>query len=242
MRSILLTKAILGTPYLSACRQTVSLCGSTPATESKSAMAPSSTRRLRSTSTVKSTCPGVSIMLMRCCSGIWLWRPSLEPPLPFLPEPSIPPQKTVVAALVMVIPRSRSWDIQSITALPSWTSPSLWVRPLYSSIRSVVVVLPASMCAMIPMFRTRRSGAFLATCTAIISSSSPPVVCERPVGLCHPVGIFLALHAGADVVLGVQDLSGKPTPHRLLPAGAGEANHPAQGERVRPPRGHLDGH
>ena len=50
--------------------------------------------------------------------------------LPFLDEPSMPPQNTVVAALVMVMPRSRSWDIQSITALPSWTSPSLWVRPV----------------------------------------------------------------------------------------------------------------
>ncbi len=42
----------------------------------------------------------------------------------------MPPQNTVVAALVMVMPRSRSWAIQSITALPSWTSPSLWVRPV----------------------------------------------------------------------------------------------------------------
>src|SRR5215210_1804276 len=234
MRSILFTNATRGTPYLSACRQTVSDCGSTPATESNNAMAPSSTRRLRSTSTVKSTCPGVSIILIRCCSGIREWRPSLEP-LPFFSDPSIPPQKTVVAALVMVIPRSRSWDIQSITALPSWTSPSLWVRPVYRSIRSVVVVLPASICAMIPMFRTRRSGVLLATCTAIASSSSPSVVCERPVGLCHPVGVFLALHAGADVVLGVQDLAGEAAAHRLLPAPTGEAHHPAKGEGVRPP-------
>ena len=65
VRSILLMNAIRGTLYLSACRQTVSDCGWTPATESKTAMAPSRTRRLRSTSTVKSTCPGVSMMLMR---------------------------------------------------------------------------------------------------------------------------------------------------------------------------------
>ena len=65
MRSILLTKAMRGTPYLSACRQTVSDWGSTPATEQNRAMAPSSTRSDRSTSIVKSTCPGVSIMLMR---------------------------------------------------------------------------------------------------------------------------------------------------------------------------------
>jgi hypothetical protein len=34
-------------------------------TPSKTTTAPSSTRRLRSTSTVKSTCPGVSMMLIR---------------------------------------------------------------------------------------------------------------------------------------------------------------------------------
>ena len=57
-----------GTPYLSACRQTVSDCGSTPPTAQKSATAPSSTRSERSTSTVKSTWPGVSMMLMRWSS------------------------------------------------------------------------------------------------------------------------------------------------------------------------------
>jgi len=64
-RSSLLTKAIRGTPYRSACRHTDSLCGSTPATPSNTVTAPSSTRRDRSTSSEKSTCPGVSIRLMR---------------------------------------------------------------------------------------------------------------------------------------------------------------------------------
>ena len=91
-----------GTWYLSAWRQTVSDCGSTPATESNSAIAPSSTRSERSTSTVKSTWPGVSMMLIR-------W--------PF--------HCAVVAAEVIVIPRSCSCSIQSITAAPSWTSPIL---------------------------------------------------------------------------------------------------------------------
>ena len=94
-------------PYLSAWRQTVSDCGSTPPTEQNSAIAPSSTRRLRSTSTVKSTWPGVSMMLI-CVSR----------------------QKTVVAAEVMVMPRSCSCAIQSITAAPSWTSPILCVFPV----------------------------------------------------------------------------------------------------------------
>jgi len=101
-RSILLTKQTRGTRYLSACRQTVSDWGSTPLTASNTAMAPSSTRRERSTSTVKSTWPGVSMRLIQ-------WSRHL----------------VVVAAEVMVMPRSCSCCIQSITAAPSWTSPIL---------------------------------------------------------------------------------------------------------------------
>jgi hypothetical protein len=91
-----------GTLYLSACRHTVSDWGSTPSLPSKTATAPSSTRSERSTSTVKSTWPGVSMML------IWFFC-----------------QKQVVAADVMVMPRSCSCSIQSIVAAPSWTSPIL---------------------------------------------------------------------------------------------------------------------
>ena len=105
-RSILLAKIRRGTPYRSAWRHTVSVCGSTPATESSRVTAPSSTRRERSTSTVKSTCPGVSMMLIR-----------YRVPFRF--------QKQVVAAEVMVIPRSCSCSIQSMVAAPSWTSPIL---------------------------------------------------------------------------------------------------------------------
>jgi hypothetical protein len=74
-----------------AWRQTVSVCGSTPATPSNTATAPSRTRSERSTSTVKSTWPGVSMMLM-------LWSRHWQ----------------VVAAEVMVMPRSCSCAIQSI--------------------------------------------------------------------------------------------------------------------------------
>jgi len=55
--------------------------------------------------------PGVSMMLIRCC---WPRRG----------------QKAVVAADVMVMPRSCSCSIQSIVAVPSCTSPSLYVRPV----------------------------------------------------------------------------------------------------------------
>ena len=107
VRSILLTNAMRGTWYLSICFHTVSDCGSTPPTEQNSATAPSSTRSERSTSTVKSTWPGVSMMLMR-------W----------------PSHSAVVAAEVMVMPRSFSCSIQSIVAPPSWTSPMRWVLPV----------------------------------------------------------------------------------------------------------------
>src|ERR687893_83303 len=53
-----------GTSYLSAWRQTVSDWGSTPSLPSNTATAPSRTRSERSTSTVKSTWPGVSMMLI----------------------------------------------------------------------------------------------------------------------------------------------------------------------------------
>ena len=83
--SILLTKQIRGTLYLSPWRHTVSLCGCTPETESNNATALSKTLRLRSTSAVKSTWPGVSMMLMRTSR-----------------------QVQVVAAEVIVMPRSCS--------------------------------------------------------------------------------------------------------------------------------------
>ncbi len=106
-RSILLMKAILGTLYLSACLHTVSDCGSTPPTAQNTATTPSKTLRALSTSIVKSTWPGVSMMLIRQSF-----------------------QKQVVAAEVMVMPRSCSCSIQSIVAAPSWTSPILCDLPV----------------------------------------------------------------------------------------------------------------
>jgi hypothetical protein len=104
--SILLQNTMRGTWYLSPWRHTVSVCGSTPWLESSTTTAPSSTRKERSTSMVKSTWPGVSMMLRR---------------LPF--------HMVVVAADVMVMPRSCSCSIQSMTAAPSCTSPILWLLP-----------------------------------------------------------------------------------------------------------------
>jgi len=63
----------------------------------------------RSTSAVKSTWPGVSMMLMRLSISV----NSLAKPSSFCF------QKQVVAAEVMVMPRSRSCSIQSVTVFPS---------------------------------------------------------------------------------------------------------------------------
>src|SRR5665213_2236252 len=63
--SSLLMKQIRGTIPSSAYLQLVSDCGSTPATPSKTTTAPSSTRKDRFTSAVKSMCPGVSMILKR---------------------------------------------------------------------------------------------------------------------------------------------------------------------------------
>ena len=62
--SILLTNTSRGTSYLSACRQTVSDCASTPFWASKTTTRRRARAGLRSTSAVKSTWPGVSIRLI----------------------------------------------------------------------------------------------------------------------------------------------------------------------------------
>ena len=116
--SILFTNTIRGTLYRSAWRHTVSVCGSTPAFASRTATAPSRTASDLSTSIVKSTCPGVSMMFIRCL-GVSAVDPS-----------SVRSQNVVVAAEVIVIPRSCSCSIQSIVAAPSCTSPMLWDLPV----------------------------------------------------------------------------------------------------------------
>jgi hypothetical protein len=55
------------------------------------------------------------MMLMRCL-------------IPFQgPQEAFQAQE--MAAAVIVIPRSRSCSIQSVTVVPSWTSPILWTAP-----------------------------------------------------------------------------------------------------------------
>src|SRR4026208_2018203 len=120
--------------------------------------------------------------------------------------------------------------------------------------RSVVVVLPASMWAMIPMFRTRSSPTDVAT--ALISRL-PAVVREGLVGLRHPVDVVLLLVRAALLVQRGHELAGEPRPvrprplhappgklcrHALLAAVAGVLHDPAQRERACTALRHLDGH
>jgi hypothetical protein len=70
---------------------------------------------------VKSTWPGVSMMLKRCLVSDVAFDAG---------RVRCAAQKVVVAAEVMVMPRSCSCSIQSMVAAPSCTSPMLWDLPV----------------------------------------------------------------------------------------------------------------
>ena len=103
MRSILLTKHMRGTLYLLAWRQTVSVWGSTPATrvEHRDRAVEDAQRALDLDGEVDVAGRVDDV------------------------DPRGRATCTVVAADVMVMPRSCSWTIQSMTAAPSCTSPIL---------------------------------------------------------------------------------------------------------------------
>src|SRR5262249_41235688 len=107
--------------------------------------------------------------------------------------------------------------------------------------RSVVVVLPASMWAMIPMFRTRSSAVCVATAKSLCFSL-PAVVREGLVCLRHAVHVVLALERAALLVERVQDLVRKLLAHVLLATVAREGHEPADRQRARPALRYLDGH
>src|SRR5215207_9835953 len=127
--------------------------------------------------------------------------------------------------------------------------------------RSVVVVLPASMWAMIPILRTLDRSVLMSTAMTISLTCQPPsarwragrlttlvnggwwlpaVVGEGPVGLGHLVRVLAALAGATETVGGVEDLVHQPIGHRLLATLAGKADQPAHGQRGGP--GRLDLH
>src|SRR3954462_2907491 len=126
--------------------------------------------------------------------------------------------------------------------------------------RSVVVVLPASMCAMIPMLRVLASWAALAiTYSSSFGSAcgfrgspgvppaagagermSPAVVREGLVRLGHLVGVLAPLHGGTEAVARVEQLVHQALGHRLLPARTAVLEEPAQAEGGAPRGTDLD--
>ena len=95
-RSILLMTTIGVRPRASALRSTKRVCGIGPSKASTTSSTPSTMRRMRSTSPPKSAWPGVSTMLIL-----------------------VPCQRTDVFFARIVMPRSRSRGLESITR--SWT-------------------------------------------------------------------------------------------------------------------------
>src|ERR1043166_6432504 len=107
--------------------------------------------------------------------------------------------------------------------------------------RSVVVVLPASMCAAMPMLRVHSSGngrslaltgeILALSVTTVMAGAAeadmegtdeltlPTQMGEGAVRLGHLVGVFLLLHDAARVVVGVDDLGCESVLHRETHAG-----------------------
>src|SRR3982074_1045667 len=108
-------------------------------------------------------------------------------------------------------------------------------------VRSVVVVSPASICAMIPMFRTLsiatgRSCIFSATLISLLV----PEVGESLVAFRHPVGFLFALDGSASVLGGIKQLECKLLRHALPATLASETDYPAARQRQPALRPDLD--
>src|SRR5579872_387318 len=115
--------------------------------------------------------------------------------------------------------------------------------------RSVVVVLPASMCAMMPMFLQRSNGTVLGTTNSFLGSVIcfchletrrlrlriyaflPAVMRKRLVRFRHAMHIFLLLDGGAAAVGGIQQFIAQLVNHALFATGAGIADDPANRQR-----------
>src|SRR5450756_1151984 len=100
--------------------------------------------------------------------------------------------------------------------------------------RSVVVVLPASICAMIPKLRsssmacTRRMGCSLNSVVLPL----PAIVREGAFGFRHPVHVFTLLNGVPPAIRCVEQLGREPLRHRLFVAIARRRDDPANPERL----------
>ncbi len=151
-RSILLTNSRVGSRSRRSVfiRTRVRAC--TPSTADRSSTAPSRTPRARSTSAMKSECPGVSIRLT--------W--------------TSPDVKEATADRI-VMPRARSMAPLSVRVSPASTLPSRSMAPVAYRSRSVRLVLPASTWARMPMFRVCMGGRDLKNCRPVRALSSSEV-------------------------------------------------------------------
>src|SRR6185437_6490148 len=109
--------------------------------------------------------------------------------------------------------------------------------------RSVVVVLPASMCAAMPMFLILSSGMLLAIKTSKPESFSlPPVMCEGLVGFSHAVNVVSLFNRAAAKIGGVVQFVSQLLAHALLRTRAGLRDDPPHGERSPAILRHFDRH
>src|SRR5690242_872538 len=104
--------------------------------------------------------------------------------------------------------------------------------------RSVTVVLPASIWAMMPMFRVRSSG----TSRTTISDPLPLEVAEGAVGLGHLVRVLAPLDGGTQTIHRVHELEGELLAHRLAAAPARGLDQPADAQRHAPVAADLHRH
>src|SRR5438552_13044526 len=120
--------------------------------------------------------------------------------------------------------------------------------------RSVVVVLPASMCDVVPLLRWHSSGWLRAIFSAsldVLGSDAagpsryrywllPAVVAEGAVRFGHAVRILALLDGVAAVLRCVHQFTREARRHRLFRAGASRGDQPANGERLGALRTDLD--
>src|SRR3954454_14742053 len=133
--------------------------------------------------------------------------------------------------------------------------------------RSVVVVLPASMWAMIPMLRVLASWALVSAMSLLIllqytcgmsvrgcrgspdlplaagaaGPALPAVVREGLVRLGHLVGVLAALDCLSETVARIEQLVHQALGHRLLPARAAVLDQPAHAHGGAARSAHFDG-
>src|SRR6056297_147171 len=107
--------------------------------------------------------------------------------------------------------------------------------------RSVRVVLPASMWAAIPMLRVMRRS-ILVSVVIRFCRRLPAVVGVGSVRLRHALDVLLLLHGAATALRGVEQLARDALDGGALRMRVRGGHQPAKAERLRPARTDLDGH